>query len=477
VKDFLRKISFHSQGLRRKLAIAFGLIFVAILVLLNYLFPHFSFFAAKANVHLVLAIVFIIVILGFVTVMQIIEPVIKISTEAKRIAEGDFDHTIKLIRDDELGQLGDSLNRMTVRIKENMEELQVFSQKTETINSEINKRILALSSLLQISNLISQNAKLEEIIELGVDRCLASGEMTLGCLILKDRKTGEFSAYSLRGTKSKEVIDQGLKEFKIKPNEGFLGKIILKHESVVVDRDTRSNADLEEFRKRFLIKNGVIVPISSRGNVFGLLIVGNEADDFFCMPTDLELLDLLAKQISIAIENDLLATRVEKLEVIDNLTGLYNQVFVKDRLDEEIKRAIRFQRPCAFVLLSIDRFEEYRSAFGHIAGEGILIQMAAILRENISEVDKAARFGDYEFALILPEKNKRQAIEIADAIRRRVEFLFSEQGDFRKRLTCIGAVTENPVDGVVAEELILKARNILQAMKKENGNNRIAHKT
>ncbi len=465
-----RRMSFSSKSLRRKLIIAFGLIVLAILVFLNYLFPGFSFFVAKTNFNIILLIVLSIVILGFIVIAEMIEPVIKMSGEARKMAEGDFDRTIKLIRDDELGDLGVSLNRMTNRIKENMEELKAFSQKTEAINAEINKRILTLSSLLHISNLISQSAALEEIIDVGVDKCLASGEMVLGCLILKEKQGNDFLVRSVRGSKSKQLIDQGIKDFKIRLNEGLLGKAVLNHEPTVVDRYTQRNVDVDEFKRIFSVRSAIIVPVSSRGKVYGLLLAGNDKDDFACSTADRELLDLFAKQISIAIENNLLSTKVESLEIVDSLTGLFNSTFVSSRLDEEIKRAIRFQRPCAFVIFSIDRFEEYRNAFGHIAAENILIQVSSIFKENISEVDKAARFGDHEFALILPEKNKRQAIEIADEIRKRIEFIFSEQEDKRKKLTCAGAVTENPVDGISAYELISKAQNILETAKRQGGN-------
>ena len=70
---------------------------------------------------------------------------------------------------DELGDLGQALNEMTKRIRGNMDELKGYSEKTTEINFEIQKRVLVLSSLLQVSSLISQGAKLEEIFKITVD--------------------------------------------------------------------------------------------------------------------------------------------------------------------------------------------------------------------------------------------------------------------------------------------------------------------
>ena len=184
---------------------------------------------------------------------------------------------------------------------------------------------------------------------------------------------------------------------------------------------------------------------------------------------------LISKQIAIAYSNDLLKREIAKLEVVDKLTGLYNHIYLRNRLTEEIKRAVNFQRPCSFVLLAIDRFSEYQDLFGHIAAENALIKIGVVLKNNIGETDKAARFGDHEFALIFPERNKRQSIEVADHIRKSIEQIFAEENDLRRKLTCTGAVTENPIDGVTADELIKKGGEILKDAERQGGN-RICYK-
>lgn len=471
MSNFLRRMFSVSQGLRHELAIAFSLVITGLLAFLGYLFPGASsIFAIKTNLVIVAVIVFILVLLAFTKILRMVDPIIKISRDAKKIADGDLNRQIRLMRNDEIGELGTTINRMTTRIKKNMEELRILSEKTGFINKEINKRILVLSSLLQISNLISQNASFEEIIEVGVDRCLVSGELTDGYLILKERQTGDFVVRLIRGGQKEELINRGMMNLKIKLGQGFLGKTLLQHHNVFIDKNTKVTPEAEEFRRLFSLTNAVIVPIFSRGKQYGLLIVGNHRSDFVFSVTDREQLELLAKQVTIAVDNNLLASQVEKLETMDNLTGLYNATFAYDRLDEEIKRAISFQRPCAFALFNINGFREYYDAFGYLAGENALIKVGSVLKENIGEVGKAARFGDHEFALILPEKNKRQAIEMAEEIRRRIEFIFSEEDSVQKRLTCSGVVTENPLDGVTAKELISKAREILETGKKQGGN-------
>jgi diguanylate cyclase (GGDEF)-like protein len=201
-----------------------------------------------------------------------------------------------------------------------------------------------------------------------------------------------------------------------------------------------------------------------------ILGIGNARETFLYRKDDLELLDIFAKQIAIAVENDILMHRVEKLEIKDALTGLYNAAFMQNRLQEEIKRAIIYRRPCAFILFNIDNFKRFHQNFGLLQCEAALKKIATLVKDSVSEVDRAGRIGDNEFAVILPEKNKRQAEKVAEDIRRKIEFSFSEEQDPGKRLTVSGGVSENPLDGVSGEELISKAKELV-SLAKEKGRN------
>lgn len=167
-----------------------------------------------------------------------------------------------------------------------------------------------------------------------------------------------------------------------------------------------------------------------------------------------------------------LARRINELEIKDPLTGLYNETFIRGRLEEEIRRAIVYRRPCAFILLNIDNFQRFRELFGLSQAKDILKRIASLIRDSFTEVERVARIGDDEFAVILPERNKRQAKEIADETRRKIELAFAKESDADKRLTVSGGVSENPLDGVNAEQLIIKAKEALNSAKAE-GKNRI----
>jgi diguanylate cyclase (GGDEF)-like protein len=214
------------------------------------------------------------------------------------------------------------------------------------------------------------------------------------------------------------------------------------------------------------------LPVFSRGRVAAILGIANNKDLFLYKKEDVELLDIFSKQIAIAIENDILINKVEKLEIKDALTGLYNESFISLRLTEEIRRAIIYQRPCAFAVIDCDNFKKYRDNYGALASETILKKIASLIVASVTEIDRVGRTGEDEFSVVLPEKNKRQSQDIVDEIRKKIEFAFSEEEDSGKKLTVSAGIGENPLDGVTADELIVAAKETLR-LAKERGKNRV----
>ena len=205
-----------------------------------------------------------------------------------------------------------------------------------------------------------------------------------------------------------------------------------------------------------------------KGKVTGILGIGSQKQLLY-NKDEIDILKLFAKQIAIAVENERLLGRLDKLEINDVLTGLYNASYISTRLEEEIKRAIIYQRPCALALFDIDDFPEYRNKFGGLACEKALKKIALLIKSEVSEIDRVGRFSDSEFAIVLPEKNKRQAKEISEEVRKKIEDSFVEISDSSQRLTVSGGISENPIDGASADELIKVARDLLAQAKREGG--------
>lgn len=460
---FLKKLSLVPTGLRYKFLIAFTLmsvipLFICVYLATNYIFPHTS---SIWDISLVIFITIIISLLGFKVARDIVTPIVDIALHARVIAKGDLSHQIEVEREDEIGELGATLNILTRRIRENMDELKSYGERTKEINLEISKKVLVLSSLLQIGNLISQGSPLEEILNLIIDKLAQLGDgYTAFLMLVEDNDVLTMNAnYNLK--------QEGLKTLKLKLGVGLLGKAVSDTKTLVIDKRSKPTKDSDAFFEMFEIKNCILSPVTAHGRIAGILTLGNDLPDHEFKEDDAELLKLFSKQIAIAVENEVLTKKAKELAIKDELTGLYNEKFICKRLEEEIKRAVVYQRPCSFAIFNIDDFNIYRDANGELAAEDIIKKIGKIIEANVTEVDRVGRLSGDEFAVVLPEKNKRQANSLSEALRQRVEALGMAGGEGypRKFVTVSVGVSENPIDGVTADDLVKKAKSSLGEAK------------
>lgn len=105
---------------------------------------------------------------------------------------------------------------------------------------------------------------------------------------------------------------------------------------------------------------------------------------------------------------------LKKLSHLDQLTGIYNRHFLTGYLKEQVKLADENQHVFSLVIVDIDFFKRVNDTYGHLAGDLVLARLAVLLKEYINEQGVVTRYGGEEFVIILPNKNKEQAIEIAN---------------------------------------------------------------
>lgn len=465
-KKILKNLSLVNQGIRHKLIIAFCLMSIIPILISLYLITNYAFFL-NLTIFAVIVITVAIALMGFRLIKELIDSIIKISHDASRIAKGDLGHKIEIKREDEIGDLADSLRQLTLKIKESMSELKDYGEKTKEINTRIHKRVLVLSGLLQIGEFISSGAEFDHTLQLITERLAQLEETGRAFLMLLSEDGQELVMRSVFN-----IEDPLIRKMRVKINEELLSKIITQNKALIVDSQTEAPEQIKDLQNKLGVKNLAIFPITLKGKSLGLLGTGNQLENFVYHKDELGLINVFIKQVAIATGNELLVKQAKRLAVRDSLTGLYNEQYIRNRLEEEIRRAIVYQRPCSFIIFNIDNFKQFHSLYGEIKTEDALRKISLILTESADEIDKVARFGDDEFAMLLPEKNKKLARATADEIRKKIEFAFSEEDVSTKRLTVSGGVSENPIDGVTAQELITRALESVKTAK-EKGKNRI----
>jgi len=125
----------------------------------------------------------------------------------------------------------------------------------------------------------------------------------------------------------------------------------------------------------------------------------------------------LASQAAVALENARLHDVVQRQAITDDLTGLVNRRRFIDALQSEIERARRFGSHLTVVLADLDDFKRVNDEFGHHAGDDVLRSFADLVRSHVRDVDVPGRIGGEEFAILLPETGRVDAVSVAERMR------------------------------------------------------------
>ncbi len=166
--------------------------------------------------------------------------------------------------------------------------------------------------------------------------------------------------------------------------------------------------------------------------------------------------------------------KLAKRAAEDGLTGLANHRAMQGHLQEEWQRAVRNRDPLAFVLLDLDGFKLFNDTYGHQAGDQCLRRVAEVLAGHARRpADLAARYGGEELALVLPGTDTKDAMRIAEAVRRDVESLEIPhvQGPYGVVTVSIGVAASVAGEGD-PEALVADADAALYRAKAE-GRNRV----
>lgn len=169
-----------------------------------------------------------------------------------------------------------------------------------------------------------------------------------------------------------------------------------------------------------------------------------------------------------ALENEL-----EKQAHEDELTGMASRRYFLERAEQELVRSRRYGSPLSFLVLDIDKFKEINDRHGHGIGDRVLRQLAESCRKTLRSVDIAGRIGGDEFAVILPETDAGQALEVAQRLGLAIDELVipSYDGNLIPCTASIGVTTLNNADDGI-DTLLRQADEALYRAKK-TGRNRV----
>ncbi len=156
----------------------------------------------------------------------------------------------------------------------------------------------------------------------------------------------------------------------------------------------------------------------------------------------------------------------------DSLTGLANRRGFDERYTQVVQETDRYGGTTALILLDIDHFKKVNDAYGHEAGDAVLVAVAKALGEGRRTVDLTARLGGEELAVLLPQTDASGAREVAERLRKRIEGLCVATSAGDARVTASFGVAEYAARAGDAAAVFERADQALYAAKR-GGRNRV----
>jgi two-component system cell cycle response regulator len=201
-------------------------------------------------------------------------------------------------------------------------------------------------------------------------------------------------------------------------------------------------------------------------------------DDYLIKPINSQELQarinlLLKKKKSIEYLQSTEAADVHS-SIYDAVTGLHSYIYFKNFLELEVKKSLSHNYPVSLTIISVDNIQHSNDMSGLSSGEGLILELAQIIKSNVRETDLAARFSENEFALILPYYDKNTTLSVVERIRQVAasHSVNHEDTSPQGEITLSIGIASCAYDAPTSAELIQNAKNMLDKAQIK-GRNRV----
>ncbi|BCR05438.1 hypothetical protein DESUT3_25070 [Desulfuromonas versatilis] len=422
------------------------------------------------------------------TIRRILFPVQELTKATNAVSRGDLNYRIRDCGADELGRTAESFNSMLARLEtlyaekleqekhlartqEELRHQESMAQKNHAIaraNQELKGRLREISALYQL------NQAMISTLDLGVlfDRILQVLKDVIRCeeMVLMLYNPG---AEELDVRKTVGIDPELLKGVAFRLDEGITGRAARSQRLQYIANLEAETQNLNYKGKRQGRGSMVAAPLAVKGRLAGVLNLHKPTTQGFS-EKELRLIQAIANQAAIAIDNAQLYEKTRNQSNTDELTQLANRRQFQVILKREQAQARRYSSNFSLIMIDIDHFKKYNDFHGHLQGDLVLKRVADLLLQNTRGIDLVARFGGEEFIILLPKTSGEGAVAAAEKLRLCVAedpFPGAEHSQPGGQLTLSLGVAEFPSHTKDVYELIDLADRALY-MAKESGRNR-----
>jgi len=442
----------------------------------------------------VLAITLALLLGGYIyyhIIRQIMAPIGGILKATDAVREGNLDYQIEVISNDELGNMSESFNSMMNQLQilcservnhekqlavaqEELKYKGILEEKNRQIekaNKELKSHFKEISALFQLNQAMTStldlNILFDRMFEVMKD-LLHSNAMVL--LIYN------LSTCELEPKKADGIDLDALKDVTFSLDEGITGTVARSKELIYIPDISCDERNLHYKGNAYTSGSMVSAPLIFKERLAGVLNLHKERTHSFT-DTEIRLIQAVANQAAVAIENAQLYEKTRNLSNTDELTSLANRRHFQEILKRETAHAKRYNSPFCLIMIDIDHFKRFNDTHGHLMGDIVLKKVSSIFLQNTRGIDLVSRFGGEEFVILLPKTDKKGAVAAAEKLRRRVyEEPFDGEAISQPDgvLTISLGVSEFPTDSNDIYELLDFADRALYLAKEKGRNCTIA---
>lgn len=327
------------------------------------------------------------------------------------------------------------------------EEFQFTSEVMEQME-QYEKKIFDQRQLIEISKALNSHLDYKNLIDALLNICLAQLKtMKAALFVAPDVDTNYFML-----DPSHRGFDISEKEVQMKIqidspfinaflNEKTLRAMTLKQ--LLAKYPNMAQDEIFQFFKDLGAE--LIAPMTSKGKVNGLVILGEKMNLEEFLNSEIEFLSSVANLAGIAVDN----ARLYELATIDMMTQLKVHHYFQSKLREEIDRAKKKGAKFALLFTDVDRFKTFNDTYGHQAGDVVLIEVAKKVMESARKNDVCARYGGEEFCVLMPGVGIEEGFEMGEKIRKAIEahsVVNPSTGEVLKVTISVGVTEYHPTD-------------------------------
>jgi len=395
------------------------------------------------NIYLFIAIgIGLSLIIAYLAYRDTLTPLQAIVNAQNDFASGDYKVRTEIQTKDEFERLGVGFNRMADAVEAHDRRLEQYNALSSLVNLAMNP---------------------EEMLQGTLDRVVDISRSQLGVIYLLDEGSNRLAPFVAHGLE----LD-GLTIVKL--GEELPGQAALETKvKRIGSLPNSSKLTYELGPGKVTLDDMVYFPLIYRGDLLGLLMLGaleHYPDNEFM------LLEHLARQVAIILNDAVAQKKIRDLSVRDSLTGVVNRTYFTTRLEQMWNDAFRFGTQLTVLMVDIDHFRHFSDRYGYHVADNLLISVATTLKKSLRKSDLIARFGENRFAILLPHTDTEQSIASAEKIRKNIIGTTVPQLE-RERITIsIGTASFPEISVQSPIELVRRANQALSDAK-DGGRNRV----